>query len=127
MARTNNWTNDERGANATMSHILVFGATHDATIAEQYRSQYGSRKPDPEEDLMMAVLIDAMASLELRANATSMKRREAREALEWICDENPGDYPFSFEAICRHFNLDPGWIRKGILHKFSLDRKSGRE
>ena len=66
---------------------------------------------------MLAVLEDAIECFQKYADAHDGKReRSFLEAEEWIL-ERDSDWPFSFENICNVFDLDPNYIRRGLMRK----------
>jgi hypothetical protein len=68
-----------------------------------------------EERLMLAVLRDAVECFQ--ANALSEQPWEKKlfqEAENWILAKN-SDWVFSFENICETLQLNPGYIRRGLL------------
>jgi hypothetical protein len=68
-----------------------------------------------EERLMLAVLRDAVERFQ--ANALSEQPWEKKlfqEAENWILAKN-SDWFFSFENICETLQLNPGYIRRGLL------------
>jgi hypothetical protein len=69
------------------------------------------RKPAPEHRLMIAVLQDALNSLERYRAATGHRgRRLFREVTQWLLSEET-DWPFSFERICEVLALDSNAVR----------------
>jgi len=70
--------------------------------------------PPPETRLLVAVLDQAIDSLRKnKPQKTRRERRLYREVLDWLAQ--PDDAPFSFEYICTVLNLDPDYIRRGVL------------
>jgi hypothetical protein len=68
-----------------------------------------------EERLMLAVLQDAVECFQ--ANALSEQPWEKKlfqEAETWILEKNT-DWPFSFENICETLQLNPDFIRRGLI------------
>jgi hypothetical protein len=79
---------------------------------------------EPEKELMLAILTDAVECLHkhLRSSQpTGMKL--FREAKEWIFDEDEKN-TFSFLNVCDALDLDPCYIRRGIVN---LKSGSGTE
>jgi hypothetical protein len=73
--------------------------------------------PEAEKKLLLAVLEDAISCF--RDNiSTQDKRKEKlfREAAEWIFIQNDDDWLYSFDSICETLGLNPGHVRKGLLH-----------
>jgi hypothetical protein len=68
-----------------------------------------------EKELMMAVLQDAVECFQ--TYVLSKRPREKRlfqEAEDWILEKN-SDWFFSFENICEILELDPDYIRQGLI------------
>jgi len=70
-----------------------------------------------EQKLMLAVLDDAVSCFQ-KYFATRDKRgtRLFHEAEEWILRQGNNDWRFSFDNICETLDLNPGYIREGLLH-----------
>lgn len=69
---------------------------------------------EPEKRLMLAVLEDAIMSLQKYALGKSRREKLLfREAEEWIL-ESGSEWPFSFENICDALGLSPDYIRYGL-------------
>jgi hypothetical protein len=73
----------------------------------------------PEQSLMLAVLEDAIRSIQNQPRTSRSKVR--REAIEWVLEQR-SDYVFSFENICAALGFDAGYLRKGILMWQGHDR-----
>ncbi|HEY6365265.1 MAG TPA: hypothetical protein VI585_10805 [Candidatus Binatia bacterium] len=68
-----------------------------------------------EERLMLAVLQDAVECFQDYALAEYVwEKKLFQEAEDWIWEKNT-DWPFSFENICESLQLDPDYIRRGLL------------
>ena len=68
-----------------------------------------------EERLMLAVLQDAVECFQ--ENVLSQQPWEKKlfqEAEDWILAKN-ADWPFSFDNICESLQLNPDYIRQGLL------------
>jgi len=75
------------------------------------------RKQAPEQQLMIAVLHDALDCIEKHRFATHTSgRRLYREAQQWFMAREAG-WPFSFESICSALDLDANAVRQrlGVL------------
>jgi len=90
-------------------------------------SQHSLFKPDtsfdpqwrktPEQNLMLAVLDDAVSCFQKYfAARDEIGMRLFCEAEEWILLQGKGDGFFSFDNICETLELNPGYIREGLLH-----------
>jgi hypothetical protein len=77
-------------------------------VLEQIRTQ-------PECRLLWAVLQDGMETYMKYADATSRRgQRLFAEAEQWIAEEDPTRL-CSFASICYVLELDPGYLRAGLL------------
>jgi len=74
------------------------------------------RKMRPEESLAIAVLEDAVRTLQRYALADDQAARMlVTEVDEWFaCDDT--DHPFTFVSICDVLALDAGYVRSGLCH-----------
>ena len=71
---------------------------------------------NPEKMLMLAVLENGLTCFREYISARDVKgKRLFREAEQWILEEN-GNWLFSFDNICEALDLNPGYIREGLLH-----------
>ena len=78
-------------------------------VAMQFWTTFRSRDAaQPEKDLMLAVLTDAI--WEYKKNLAARNAR-FREAQEWLFDGN-GESLFSFETICEILNFNAAVIRR---------------
>lgn len=86
----------------------------DTLAPHEYWQVHRHRFRQPEYELMLAVLEDAVQCF--FANVLMRSRREKRifkETEEWFsCTENDG--VFTFENICSVHGLDPDYIRGGL-------------
>jgi len=66
---------------------------------------------EPEKELMLAVLEDAVACIQKYAPATNAKGQSLlRDTRNWILAEND-DWIFSFNNVCETLGLDPAFLR----------------
>lgn len=73
----------------------------------------GACRP-PEQELMLAVLENAVATLLKNVMAEHCRgRRLYAEAVEWVVSEETG-WLFSFVSICHVLGLDPDRLRSGL-------------
>jgi hypothetical protein len=90
----------------------------DLTAALQY-AEHASHKlaTMPEKMLMWAVLEDAILCLQEHDLAPAGSgTRQFLEARDWIMDKE-SDWFFSFESICAALDMNPNYIRNGLLQR----------
>lgn len=94
----------------------VIQASHDGSGATEFFDVNKKRFPLlPEQDLMLAVLEDAIACYMNHLKPKSMSGRALFEDAErWFFNEG-GDWIFSFANICQTVGLDPNYVRRGLL------------
>jgi hypothetical protein len=87
----------------------------DPVVSHLYHESFKPRHQlEPEKELMLAVLTDAIECVQKHAGSRQPAGIKLfQEAKEWIFDENERD-AFSFLNICAALNLDPCYIRRGI-------------
>ncbi len=72
---------------------------------------------DAEQELMLAVLEDAVSCFQNYLAVQDKKETSLfREAEEWIFLQGKSNWFFSFDYICETLDLNPDYIRKGLLH-----------
>ncbi len=72
---------------------------------------------DAEQVLMLAVLEDAVSCFQKYSSARDkIKTKLFRKAEEWILQQEKSNWLFSFDNICEALDLNPGYIREGLLH-----------
>jgi hypothetical protein len=77
-----------------------------------------------EERLMLAVLQDAVECFQKYVLTQYVWEKTLfQEAQDWILDKNTGWY-FSFENICETLQLNPDYIRRGLLAWKEAKRKA---
>lgn len=88
----------------------------DALLPQQFLDVYQRRASlDPEKELMLAVLQDAVACFQKYVRAQDRKgKTRFREVEDWMMEEN-SDRLFSFESICETLFIDASCLRKGLL------------
>jgi hypothetical protein len=66
--------------------------------------------------LMLAVLLDAVECFQKYALLDDeYATRLFRETEMWVLEENR-EWPFSFISICEAFEINPQYLRQGLLH-----------
>lgn len=95
----------------------------EALLPAQYADLVKRRPRSPEHRLLFAVLEDAVRCWQVYESASdSKKERLFGDTAEWF--ESDSDHtPFTFVAICQHFELDPDSIRCG-LRRWSERRRA---
>jgi hypothetical protein len=72
---------------------------------------------DPEQELMLAVLKDAIyCFLRYALARDKIRSRLFLEAKKWLMND-VSDWPFSFANICAVFGLSPQYLRAGLLRQ----------
>lgn len=75
-----------------------------------------SRFLEPEKELMLAVLADAVECFGRHSGSRDVVRmRIFQEAQDWLFSDDEKE-PFSFLNLCDALELDPGYIRRGVLN-----------
>jgi hypothetical protein len=106
-------------AHSSLTDGYSFGAA-DPVVIEQFFKN-GIR--GGEERLMLAVLQDAVECFQEYVLAQYPGEKKLfQEAEDWILEKNT-DWPFSFENICETLQLDPGYLRQGLLRWKEAKRK----
>jgi hypothetical protein len=83
--------------------------------SQQYYDQE-TRGRQPERSLMFAVLFDVVDCFQKYALLDDKyATRLFRETEMWILEENR-EWPFSFINICEAFEINPQYLRQGLLH-----------
>ena len=98
----------------------------DTLLADQYHALFRrTNHLEPEKRLMMAILEDAISCFQKYLLAKDKKGKELfREAEEWIMEEDP-DWLFSFDNVCENLELDPDYLRRGLLHWKEMKLREG--
>ena len=87
----------------------------DPLDSEIYQRLFKKDIREGEEKLMLAVLADAIEHFQKYALSKDEKGKKLfREAEEWFLKKD-SDQLFSFEYICETLELDPRYIRQGLL------------
>jgi len=80
-----------------------------------------------EQKLMLAVLEDAVSCFQKYfAARDKIGTSLFREAEEWILLQGKSNWFFAFDYICETLDLDPGYIREGLL-RWRYHRLSERD
>ena len=77
----------------------------------------------PEENLMFAVLTDAIECFQKYLGANAPRTRKLfTKAEAWISRRDSG-WPYSFKNICEALNIDPNYLRLGLM-QWRVDHNS---
>ena len=86
----------------------------DALLPSQFYETMRSHSLQPDKQLMLAVLDNALEYLQKYLLARSRKgRRLFQESEQWVL-ETDSEWIFSFENICQFLDLDPEYLRKRV-------------
>lgn len=105
------------GVNRPSGKVYVGSLFQADTLAPQQYQQSARRTlfQEPEQELMFAVLKDAICCFQKYASARDkMRTRLYLEARKWLMEED-NDWPFSFANICETIGLSPQYVRAGLL------------
>ena len=73
------------------------------------------RLRDGEQRLMLALLESATEDFQKYVLANGKRSQELfQEAEDWILETGSPSF-FSFENVCEHLQLDPTYVRKGLM------------
>ncbi|HET9885726.1 MAG TPA: hypothetical protein VFS84_00265 [Candidatus Binatia bacterium] len=76
-----------------------------------------------EEKLLFAVLTDAIECFQKYLGVNAPRRRKLfTEAAAWI-SRRDSSWPYSFENICEALNIDPNYLRLGLM-QWRIDHDS---
>jgi hypothetical protein len=79
---------------------------------------------EPERALLFAVLTEAIETFRTFAFSKSAREQNLfRQAKEWLCDGDP-NYFFSCKNICEMMDLDPCYLRRGLLQWLERQKDS---
>ncbi len=89
----------------------------DMLAPQQYQQAMRGKLCQPEQELMLAVLKDAICCFQgCPSTRDKMRTRLYLEARKWLMEED-SDWPFSFANICDAFGLSPQHLRAGLLRR----------
>jgi hypothetical protein len=79
----------------------------------------------PEKRLMLAVLEDAVATLQRGAAATRRgAARELEEVRAWFASDDTG-WPYAFVNVCHVLGFEPSYLRRGLEEWLAAIRQPG--
>jgi hypothetical protein len=101
-----------------MKEKILTVLADDATASQQYHDTFQrSEYQEPEKALLLAILEDADYGFEEYRTAEDRAGKERfKEAETWIMGSDP-DWIFSFDNICALLDLDPQYLRRGLLDR----------
>jgi hypothetical protein len=96
----------------------------DPQAVERYLSTVKTDlRNQPERLLMLAVLEDGIRSFQKHADSSNpAAKKQFQDAEAWIFDTED-DGAFSFESICSAWDLNPAYLRLGLLHWLERNRR----
>jgi hypothetical protein len=88
----------------------------DSLISHQYFKVFRQKSHfEPEEKLMFAVLADAIECFQKYLGVNASRRRKLfLQAEAWIYSGD-SSWPYSFENICEVLNINPRYLRLGLI------------
>ena len=98
--------------NDTFAHLLQ----PDTLLPSQYFAILRRKGAhEPERRLVVAVLEDAVDCFQKHIRARDEKARQLfLDAEEWICSQDRS-WPFSFENVCDLLQINPEYLRRGLI------------
>ena len=95
----------------------------DLVTPDQHRDRTCPEPSDrPEIRLMIAVMEDAVATLQRYSrDPSSRHRKDYEETLDWI-DSRDTSWPYSFENVCSALSFEPERLRRGMRAAARRDR-----
>jgi len=104
-----------RGAIQEKPLVTDKSAPSDPADCEDIERLFKKTRREREEALMLAVLADAIECFQKYVFAEHERgKRSFQEAEDWILETN-NDWLFSFCSICEALELDPDYLRQGLL------------
>ena len=95
----------------------------DPTDCQDIEGLFKKTIREREEALILAVLEDAIACFQKYVLAQNEKEMNIfQEAEEWILKKN-SDWFLSFENVCEILQLDPDYLRQGLMSWKEVQRK----
>jgi len=86
----------------------------DTTIGQEYDKVFLDRRLTPEEELMAAVLDEAIADYQRYwGGASRRSRKRFAEVERWIFTDDT-DWIFSFVNCCEVLGIKPEYVRQGL-------------
>ena len=102
-------------ANATLTNRHAHVFVLDPADPENFDRLHKRKIREKEEALMLAVLADAVECFQKYVFAVGPRERKTFcEAEAWILDRK-AEWVFSFVNICEVLELDPDYVRRGLV------------
>ena len=99
---------------------LISEPTDDGVIENLAKTN----RREGEKRLMLALLENAIEDFQKYVRATDQKGKELfQEAEEWILAADHDSF-FSFENICEFLQINPGYLRQGLMRWKAAKRKA---
>lgn len=96
-----------------LSKILF---SSDVTDGDSYRTSKSTAGLDSDHELHFAILEEAWWDYKSNiAREKSSQRRIFDEVFDWFFNEHKQTWECSFEHLCELFDIEPNYIRKGII------------
>lgn len=97
----------------------------DALVNDQYLESFRRGAAlEPERELMLAILEDAIKTLqENRLVLSAKKKRLFEETRDWFFSDDPS-WIFSFVSVCSALGLNADYLRKGLNRWHDLRRNA---
>jgi hypothetical protein len=105
---------------ASLKETSLDSALHPEALmpVQFYGARRGGDGMEAVKRLMCAILEDALRCFERNLNAsTVVRRREFREAKNWLFSKNKGEGLFAFESVCDTLGVDPNRLRCAISQR----------
>lgn len=107
----------------TEDRLTGFLAPDAILPAQFFQSLRSKGRFDGERRLMIAILEDAVNCFMKQVHAVEPKARQLYlDAEEWIMAEDPSWF-FSFENVCNTLDLDPEYLREGLIKWRDAERR----
>ena len=87
-------------------------------VAQFYASTQRAFQSQPELRLMAAILEDAVSTVTTDPRRCSRQQlRDFDDTTRWITHQEDGDWIFSFANICEALEINPEYLRQGLIRK----------
>lgn len=90
--------------------------SNDVTDTEHFTQKRSLVFESPDHRMRFRILEEAFDDYTKNiAQEKNAQKRLFAEVFDWFFNEHNSSWPCSFVTICQLFDLDPGYIRKGII------------